>query len=341
MARKHRSRNIARIAKSARPLITSSASHRASINSDLAALAVPSVNNTAEPVSSMQTAAAAATGNDAPCSESSFANRNRANACHSTGPRTEEGKARSSQNSLKHGLSVTAHRILEHENSVAWETLRRQIHDAYLPQSQRESLAVEDIAQCRWALRRFDEAEAALLEYHFAQGANPALDEEVRVPYGAALGYSAILEVGEAPSPELPSLQNLLRYRRHWERRHREALAEFDRAQKFRHQQAAEERRQREEARKVELHELRAALTREKLLTQKMRNEQTQSSARESDFLLRQLASYMNAASEDLVEEHADLLGFVSSDSESLSEISTAVSGKGLMQTAPAISSAA
>ena len=31
--------------------------------------------------------------------------RNRSNAQHSTGPRTEEGKAASSQNARKHGLS--------------------------------------------------------------------------------------------------------------------------------------------------------------------------------------------------------------------------------------------
>jgi hypothetical protein len=32
---------------------------------------------------------------------------NRANASHSTGPRTSEGKARSAQNSRKHGFTAT------------------------------------------------------------------------------------------------------------------------------------------------------------------------------------------------------------------------------------------
>jgi hypothetical protein len=32
---------------------------------------------------------------------------NRRNAQHSTGPKTDEGKARSSQNSIKHGIFVT------------------------------------------------------------------------------------------------------------------------------------------------------------------------------------------------------------------------------------------
>jgi hypothetical protein len=201
---------------------------------------------------------------------------NRANAQHSTGPRTAEGKARSSQNARKHGLSLQRHAVLEHEDPAAYRRLHEELAAIYEPASPREHLALEEIAHCRWALHRFDEAEAALLEYHFAREANPANEPDRYMSYSRSLGYTCIMEHGEPAPLELPSILLLHRYRTHWDRRHQRALAEFDRARKHHRQQRRDAERQEEAARKAEreaaaerrreeLHQLRVAQAQAKI----------------------------------------------------------------------------
>jgi hypothetical protein len=55
--------------------------------------------------------------------------RNRANAQHSTGSRTESGKQRSALNALTHGLTATI-AVLPSEDPAAYEQHRRQFLDA-------------------------------------------------------------------------------------------------------------------------------------------------------------------------------------------------------------------
>jgi hypothetical protein len=177
---------------------------------------------------------------------------NRANAQHSTGPRTAEGKARSSQNARKHGLSLQRHAVLEHEDPAAYDRLHQELSAIYEPASPREHLALEEIAHCRWALQRFDQAEATLLEYHFAREANPANEPDRYMSYGRSLGYTCIMERGEPAPLELPSILLLHRYRTHWDRRHQRALAEFDRARKDHRQQLRDTERREAAARQAE-----------------------------------------------------------------------------------------
>jgi hypothetical protein len=179
-----------------------------------------------------------------------------------TGPRTEEGKATSSMNALKHGLSITRHVILKHEDAAEFETLARELHGIFEPQSPRERLAVEEITHCKWALRRFERAEAFMLEFP----ATPHHNGQQDIPAEHKLGYIATLsdQKGDAHSAFL-GIHNLLRYRGHWDRRHQRALAEFDRAQRARRADARERRQEREDQRKQELHELRCELLRAKI----------------------------------------------------------------------------
>ena len=88
---------------------------------------------------------------------------NRANAQHSTGPRTPDGKARSSGNSLKHGLTGRF-RVLDTEDQDAFD----QLLDAHLedlaPTTQYELFLVEQIAKAQWLVARAHRIEAALIE---------------------------------------------------------------------------------------------------------------------------------------------------------------------------------
>jgi hypothetical protein len=100
-------------------------------------------------------------------SDLSRAEINRANAQHSTGPRTEEGKAVSSRNAITHGLFsqhdyVPAGREPEYQNVVS--SLTAELAGA----TAAEQVLVSEIVSAAWKLRRCAEAEAALSE-HFPE----------------------------------------------------------------------------------------------------------------------------------------------------------------------------
>ena len=82
---------------------------------------------------------------------------NRANAAHSTGPRTEDGKARSRLNALKHGLlaSEAANFGVEGEPArKAFESLSDRLENHYRPRGPIEEILVQKIAIATWRLNR-------------------------------------------------------------------------------------------------------------------------------------------------------------------------------------------
>jgi hypothetical protein len=87
---------------------------------------------------------------------------NRANALHSTGPRTETGKRHSSLNALTHGLSSQS-AVLPSEDPAAYQLHCRQFHDEYQPQTPTEIQLVHELADTSWRLNRIPLLEADLL----------------------------------------------------------------------------------------------------------------------------------------------------------------------------------
>jgi hypothetical protein len=85
---------------------------------------------------------------------------NRANAEKSTGPRTEEGKARSARNALKHGL-LAERLLLDGEDPEAWEALRADYFARLQPHGEAEARLVDRIAQLAFRRERGSVAEAA------------------------------------------------------------------------------------------------------------------------------------------------------------------------------------
>jgi len=75
---------------------------------------------------------------------------NRANAQLSTGPRTPEGKARSSRNALKHGL-LSSQILLEHESAEELEALREGLYEELQPIGALEETLVEKDRRLRVA----------------------------------------------------------------------------------------------------------------------------------------------------------------------------------------------
>ena len=87
---------------------------------------------------------------------------NRANAKKSTGPKSQEGKARSSFNSRKHGLTAKT-LVIGDEDPAEFDELRSELMEQYDPQSALEVELVERIAGLLWRLRRIPVFEAAIM----------------------------------------------------------------------------------------------------------------------------------------------------------------------------------
>jgi hypothetical protein len=88
--------------------------------------------------------------------------RNRQNAQHSTGPRSDKGSAVVAKNALRHGLRSSTV-LIPGEDVEAWETLCAELKAELQPLGIREWLCVELIAGAAWRLRRLRMLEASLL----------------------------------------------------------------------------------------------------------------------------------------------------------------------------------
>jgi hypothetical protein len=87
---------------------------------------------------------------------------NRANAQHSTGPKTPEGKQRSSQNALRHGLTGQLV-VMPDEDLQAYQHHLASFIDEYDPQGSTEDHLVQSLADVSWRLNRIGPLEANLL----------------------------------------------------------------------------------------------------------------------------------------------------------------------------------
>ena len=87
---------------------------------------------------------------------------NCANAQHSTGPRTEGGKAKVSLNAVKTGLTGRTV-LLSSEEAGPYQSLLLEYENALQPVGVEERALVQSILDCRWRLDRIPGLEMALL----------------------------------------------------------------------------------------------------------------------------------------------------------------------------------
>ena len=101
---------------------------------------------------------------------------NRANSSLSTGPRTEEGKARSAGNALKTALTGRTV-LLPSDDAAAYEHYLERFINDFNPAGLRESELVQSIADTNWRLRRIPTLEFALYARGHAQFAEQFANE--------------------------------------------------------------------------------------------------------------------------------------------------------------------
>ena len=87
---------------------------------------------------------------------------NRANARRSTGPSTPQGKAKSSQNALKHGLRAQI-TVLPDENIDDFDVLVSELEDEFQPATAIEWTLLRQLADAEWRMRRVPRIEAGVL----------------------------------------------------------------------------------------------------------------------------------------------------------------------------------
>jgi hypothetical protein len=79
---------------------------------------------------------------------------NQANAQHSTGPKTAEGKALASRNNFRVGLTGDSFNVLAWEKQEEFDQLLEDLRAEHKPATRTESLLVEKMAQSYWLSQR-------------------------------------------------------------------------------------------------------------------------------------------------------------------------------------------
>jgi hypothetical protein len=88
---------------------------------------------------------------------------NRRNAFKSTGPKTPEGKAASSRNATKHGL--TAERaVISVEDREEFDQLQASFQEQFQPAGPLETFLVDQIVMAAWRLTRVRAMETGLYD---------------------------------------------------------------------------------------------------------------------------------------------------------------------------------
>ena len=153
---------------------------------------------------------------------------NRANSAHSTGPRTESGKQRSSLNALSHGLTART-AVLPTEDPDTYQRHIQQFLDEYKPATPTETQLVHEIANTAWRLNRIPFLEAELL----SRASNPPT-EQAAIDFDIVDAHRALAALGlqgarlsrqfQKASEQLRDIQE---ERRRLERRHLNEVAEI------------------------------------------------------------------------------------------------------------------
>ena len=176
---------------------------------------------------------------------------NKRNAQKSTGPKTDLGKQRCSQNALKHGLR-SQHPVIPGEDPIEYQHKLDELRADLRPLNSLEDSIVEQIADTTWRLKRLARIEAAV-QSHYA-------DKAAAGESNAGKDSDEILGEAFSDSDTLRDLAILSRYEGQLSRRFHRLTKELRDMRKTLHENnfrssTMEEREQRERERKKLAHE--------------------------------------------------------------------------------------
>jgi hypothetical protein len=104
------------------------------------------------------------------------AEASRKNGAKSRGPKTSEGKTRSAQNALKHGLRAQKYVVLPEEDAVEFADLEAAMIEELAPVGTLQTVLARRVAVAAWRLARADRIEVELFAHRsWGADANPGL----------------------------------------------------------------------------------------------------------------------------------------------------------------------
>ena len=169
---------------------------------------------------------------------------NRANAARSTGPRTPEGKHRSSQNARKHGFTASTFAVVRLEDVQEVASLKEDLIDLYHPVNSQELFALERAALAQQSILRGARLEAGFFTTCLNESFDPTMADQSAFIRNLVDRNSEITDAQTdnyllgAGFYRLTRQSNgfslLLRYQAQAERQYRRAIEEFDRLKALR-----------------------------------------------------------------------------------------------------------
>jgi hypothetical protein len=96
---------------------------------------------------------------------SARAEASRRNGAKSRGPTTPEGKARSAQNALKHGLRAQKYVVLPDEDAAAFDALETALMEELAPEGALQTVLAKRVVAASWRLERAERLEAELFAH--------------------------------------------------------------------------------------------------------------------------------------------------------------------------------
>ena len=147
---------------------------------------------------------------------------NRANAQHSTGPKTDAGKKRSSLNAMRHGLTGQI-LVLPAEELAHYKSLCESLRNQFQPKTDEEERLVQLFADTKWRIMRVPAIENNIQQLGTRHGRRYSSVEDDDI--GMALATAA--EIRE----QAKVLSNLALYEQRLCRRHDKILEELERVQ--------------------------------------------------------------------------------------------------------------
>ena len=143
---------------------------------------------------------------------------NRANAQHSTGPRTHDGKQRTRLNALRHGLTGQTV-VLPTEDHSAYQRHSRSFLDEYRPQGATEAQLVQSLTDISWQLNRAAAVETNLFSLGISE-----MEDRIRANHPEA---EAALAMALAFRENNRAFANISIYRQRLTRQFERTLAQL------------------------------------------------------------------------------------------------------------------
>jgi len=170
---------------------------------------------------------------------------NRANAANSTGPKTPQGKARSAQNSVKHGFTASTFAVVRLEDLQEIAHLKADLVAVYQPVNSQELVALERMALAQQSILRAARLESGL--FTTCLNETLAANDHPFTPMNEELAGDGDIEVTRAQNRNYLLAEGFLRtvrqsngwtlflrYQAQAERQYRRALEDFDRLKALR-----------------------------------------------------------------------------------------------------------